>query len=377
MDFGNFELIDEPKVNLKTKEECFNILEKNYQNPGHPIAFGGINTIYNYFGGVLNINEIKNFLSKSENYTLHREYHKSQRNISYSHFKRYQFQMDLVDIQNISKFNDGFKYLLTVIDTFTRYAFCKALKDKKGSTVLEAFKTILDEAKEKPLTLSFDRGAEFINLSFQNFCKDENMKYFTPDSASHGAYIERFNRTFQNICYKYMTENETNKFVDKIDDLLKTYNSRIHRMIGISPEQAEKDPSTHIFIRKKMGLYHMKVKRKKPKLKVGDFVRIAKIKGKFSRGYKEQSNLEIFKIYHINEKMPIPLYHLENYSGTEKIKGGFYEFELTKSDSEVFRIEKVIRKRKKNGIKELYVKWKGFDSSFNSWIPESNVVQDF
>ena len=89
----NFQLLDAPQINVKTKQECLKDLKDNYNTPGHPIAFSGINNIYKYYNGVLNLNEIKEILLSFENYTLHREQHKGQRNISYSHFKRYQFQM--------------------------------------------------------------------------------------------------------------------------------------------------------------------------------------------------------------------------------------------------------------------------------------------
>ncbi len=157
--FNNFE---ENKVyintDLTTKEECKNDLTTNYNTPGHPIAFSGIINIYRFYRNILTISEIKEILSGIENYTLHREYRSAQRNPTYSHFKRYCFQMDLVDMQQKSQYNDGVKYLLTVIDTFTRFAFVRMLKDKTAETVLKAFKHILEEAGDKPVIIVMDRG---------------------------------------------------------------------------------------------------------------------------------------------------------------------------------------------------------------------------
>src|SRR6266404_3763955 len=116
--------------NLQTKLEAENDLKENYNTPNHPIAFSGINTIYEYYNGLLSKEEIRNILASIESYTLHREYHKGQRNPSYSHYKRYQWQMDLVDVQSLAEANDGVRYLLTVIDTFTRFAFVRMLRDK-------------------------------------------------------------------------------------------------------------------------------------------------------------------------------------------------------------------------------------------------------
>lgn len=137
-------------TNLLSSTELENDLKNSYTTPGHPIAFSGITNIYKYYRGKLSIEKIKDILSTIENYSLHREYKRGQRNPSYSHFKRYQFQMDLVDIQELSSYNDGVRYIMTVIDTFTRYGFARLLLDKKASTVLTAFKSILKEAKENP-----------------------------------------------------------------------------------------------------------------------------------------------------------------------------------------------------------------------------------
>jgi hypothetical protein len=387
MSFEKIEIEKNYGSNLDTIEECEEDLKTNYTNPGHPIAFSGVNNVYDYYKGILSKNIIKEFLSSTESYTVHKEYHKGQRNPSYSHFKRYQFQMDLVDIQELAQYNDNIRYLLAVIDTFTRFAWVRLLKDKKSVTVLNAFKSILTSAGEYPITVVTDRGTEFYNKLFETFCEQNNIKLLTPDSSIHAAYIERFNRSLQSLVYKYLTENETKRFIDKINpdgtltnvfhNLMDTYNNRKHRMIGTSPYIAENNENSHLDIRLKMSKYYEKIKNKKKTLKIGDTVRISKQKGKFSRGYKEQSQIEIFKIYQIKTNSKIPMYFLETYNGSEKIKGGFYDFELTKVANEIFRVEKILKSRKKNNQIEHLVKWKGFDETYNSWINSNNVTRKF
>jgi len=373
--------------NLLKVDECENDLRENYNLAGHPIAFSGINTIHSYYRGILDKEKIKEILSSIENYTLHREHHSGQRNTSYSHFKRYQFQMDLVDIQQLADYNDGAKYLLTCIDTFTRKAFVRILTTKKANYVLDAFKSILREAIEKPKTITFDRGGEFRNKLFTDFCKENDIEIRTPDSSIHAAFVERFNRTLQTLMYKYMSENETYRFANVKDKdgnkvpvlfaLLATYNNRKHRMTGFTPEQAENDESIHLEIRNRQAKQQEKIKRKPVKLKIGDEVRISKMKTKFSRGYHETTNAEIFRIVNIKTNMKIPMYILESYDGKEVIKGSFYDYELTKVTGDIFRIEKILRKKKTKSGTHLYVKWKGFPDSYNSWIDSNNVVQKF
>lgn len=354
-----------------------NDLKENYKKPGHPIAYSGINTIYKYYGGRLPLSKIKQILASIESYTLHREFHKGVRNTSFSNFKRYQFQLDLVDIQSLADTNDGVHFLLNVIDTFTRYAFVRPLKNKSANTVLDAFKSILKEANKNPYMLVMDKGTEFKNQQFYNFCKKNNILCVNPETQTHAAYVERFNRTLQQLIYKYMTENETNRFIDVLQDLVKSYNHRIHRMIETTPYLAETKPDLSLKIRLLASKNQEKIKKVKPKYKINDYVRIAKQKTKFSRGYDEQTQREIFRIYKIDTKKKIPLYYLESYDKKEKIQGGFYSFDLTLVDTVVFRIEKVLRKRKYRGKNQLFVKWKGFNDTYNEWIDEENVEQTF
>ena len=358
-------------------DEAKNDLLLNYKQPGHPRAFSGIGQIYRYYKGLLTKKQIADILSSIESYTSHRGYRSDQRNPTFSHFKRYMFQMDLVFLVDLAEHNDGVKYLLTVIDTFTRYAWVRMLKDKTGETVLNAFKSVLEEAGSKPLHLIIDRGTEFNNQIFTNFCLENEIKLDNPDSSIHAAFVERFNRTLQSIFYRYLTENETKRFIGELRRLLDSYNTRYHRMIGTTPQIAENDPSSHLQIRIRTSKYHSTIKPKQVKFKIGDTVRIAKLKTKFSRGYKEQNQEEIFRIKHIKTNNKIPMYTLETYNGDETLKGNFYSYELVKITGDVFRVEKVLKKRTVNGVEQLYVKWKGFKDLYNSWINNNDVVQHF
>jgi len=351
---------------------------QDYTTPGHPIAYSGISNIFNYYNRQVPLTRIRKILSGNEGYTLHKEFHNQQRNITYKHFKRYQFQMDLVEVQQLAQKNDGYRYLLNCIDIFTRYAFVRPLKDKSAPQVLDAFKSILDEAITKPYMVVMDKGAEFSNKLFKDFCNRNNIKFINPQASVHAAFIERFNRTLQLLMYKYMTDNETERYIDVLPQLVQTYNKRMHRMIKTTPEKAEANVNgEHLSLALLQQEQVKKIKTKKPKLAVGSFVRIAKQKGKFSRGYSEQTMQEIFKIKSVNTSKPIPLYNLTDYDGKEDIVGGFYEFELTPVETKVFRIEKVLRKRNYRGKRQIFVKWKGFGDNHNSWIDETNIVQNF
>jgi hypothetical protein len=351
---------------------------KDYTTPGHPIAYSGILNVFNYYNRQVPLQKIRKLLSSNEGYTLHKEFHKQQRNITYKHFKRYQFQMDLVEVQHLASKNDSVRYLLNCIDIFTRFAFVRPLKDKSAKTVLTAFKSILDEAVQFPYMVVMDKGAEFTNKMFKDFCDQNKIKLVNPQASVHAAFIERFNRTLQLLMYKYMTDNETERYIDVLPQLVHTYNNRFHRMIKTTPQNAELNSNgEHLQLALIQQEQLKNIKPKKPKYDVGSYVRIAKQKGKFARSYDEQTMQEIFRIKTIDTKKPIPLYHLTDYDGKEDITGGFYEFELTPVNINVFRVEKVLKKRTYRGKKQIFVKWKGFGDNHNSWIDETNIVKQF
>lgn len=362
-----------------TKEECVDHFKENYNKPGHELFVSGISNIYRYFKGVLSRNDISKLLGSVENYTLHREYKHLSRNPSFSHFKRYQVQIDLIDIQKLSRWNDGVKFLLAAIDTFTRKAFVQPCKDKKAETVLAAFKIIFRNFGSKIFTLVADRGSEMRNKEFINFCRQNNIRFFHNFTSVHAAFVERFNRTFQNMLYKYLSEFETKRYLDVLEDILASYNARYHRMIGMSPNDAE-DEKNHLNVALAMEKYHSKSKlggNRHPKFKVGQLVRIALQKTVFHRGYNEQSNYEVFLIKSVKQKLGKPLYYLETYDKAEQLLGGFYEHELTAVNSDIFRVEKVLKTRKRGGIVEHFVKWKGYDSGHNSWITSTDITKVF
>ena len=346
-------------------------IRSRYKTPGDSIAFARPQIIYDEYNGQIPLKRIVEILKTIESFSLHKEFHKSQFNISYARYKRYQFQMDLCFLLEYQAKNDGVKYLLTVIDCFTRYAFVRPLIQKDGINVFNSFKNILEEAVSKPYMIVCDKGTEFVNRNFKQYCKNEGIKLINPESNNHAAYVERFNRTIQLKINKLITETQNERYIDNLQDLVKSYNNEKHRMINMSPFEAENNPDAEMYINKLISKREALQRIIKPSLKIGEFVRISKEKDKFSRGYKRQTKIEIFKIKNISKFKKIPLYYLEDLSG-EDIKGGFYRSEITPVNIDNYRIEKIIRKKRVNGKKMSLVKWLGYDNKFNQWINDSD-----
>ena len=120
--FYNWQIVPEKSKisNSLSYRSAISHLRKNYLNPKSGVSFGGVNRIYNFYNKVIPIKKIKEFLSKDNSYTLHTKSFKKRYNPSFIRYKAQQMQADLIDVGNLSQKNDGIKFLLTVICSFTK-----------------------------------------------------------------------------------------------------------------------------------------------------------------------------------------------------------------------------------------------------------------
>ncbi|MEB2589927.1 DDE-type integrase/transposase/recombinase, partial [Bacillus cereus] len=137
--------------------------------------------------------------------------------------------------------NKGNKYLLTVIDTFSKFAWALPLKAKTGTCVTEAFKTIFRESGgRRPRFLHTDKGKEFYNAVFQKFIRKHNVQHYSTFSDVKASIVERFNRTLKTHMWKRFTLRGNYKWVDILPELVDTYNHTRHRTIRMKPADVTK-----------------------------------------------------------------------------------------------------------------------------------------
>ena len=134
-------------------------------------------------------------------------------------------------MQLISKFTKGFRFLLCVIDIFSKYVWVVPLKDKKGASIVNAFQKILKESDRKPNKIWVDKGSEFYNNSFKKWLKDNDIEMYLIHNEGKSVVAERFIRTLMTKIYRYMTSISKNVYIDKLDDLVNEYNNIYHRII--------------------------------------------------------------------------------------------------------------------------------------------------
>ena len=194
----------------------------------------------------------------------------------YSSFTDNIWGVDLADMQLLSKFYKGFRFLLCVTDIFSRYAWVIPLKNKKGISIVDAFQKILKESNRKPNKIWVDKGSEFYNNSFKEWLQDKDIVMYSTNDEGKSTIAERFIKTLKNKIYKYMTSIPKNVYIDKLDDIVKEYNNAYHTSIKMKPV----DVKDNLYFD-----FKKEINNKDPKFKVGDHVRISTYKNIFSKGY--------------------------------------------------------------------------------------------
>lgn len=273
-------------------------------------------------------------------------------------------------MQEWANVNKGYRYMLNIIDCFSKYAWSVPLKDKSGLTVLAAFKHVVKSSDRLPKHIWVDEGKEFYNKHMDKWIKDNNIIRYSTHGEHKSAVVERFNKTLKDTMWKRFTAENTRNWIDMIDKLMFDYNNRYHSTIKMKPiEASDKENFAKVYYRINK---QVKCKAIQPKFKVGDKVRISRIKGLFEKGYLPNWSEEVFEIDAVKYTNPYT-YVLKDMNG-EIIAGSFYNEELQKIDQDVYRIEKIIRKKKINGVEHGLVKWLGYSNKFNEWKPLSEII---
>jgi hypothetical protein len=277
-------------------------------------------------------------------------------------------------MQEWSEDNEGFRYMLNIVDVFSKFAWSIPLKDKKGLTVLNAFKQIVKKSGRIPKHIWVDEGKEFYNKNMDEWLKENNVIRYSTHGEHKSAVVERFNRTLKTNMWKRFTAENTRNWINMLDKLLTEYNNKKHSTIKMTPIEASKKDNEGIVWNNLNN--NINTVTGKQKFKVGDTVRISRIKAVFEKGYLPNWSEELFTVVKVKRTNPFT-YKLSDTNG-DILEGSFYNEELQKSlqkEKDIYRVEKVIRKKKINGIEHGLVKWVGYSNKFNTWEPMTNIIK--
>ena len=288
-----------------------------------------------------------------------------ERRSVYALYPNMLWSIDLVDMSNVKGKNQNITFLLNVIDVYSRYAFSVPLKSKSAIDVLQALKSI----GKVPNNMWADDGKEFFNKDVIKWCNDNNINLYSTHSGFKSVFVERFNRTMKENFYKYFTEHNHTKYLKYLPKFINIYNNTVHR--------STKEKPIDLYNEIKESQENIKIKKNiKTKLKVGDYVRLSKVKRTFEKGYTEKWTREVFKIVSIDKNDNPIMYSVEDLNG-EIIEGKFYTQELQKTNIPLYKekekepelekdkyiIDKLLKRFKKKNRIYFKVSWKGYKES--------------
>ena len=237
-----------------------------------------------------------------------------------THYKDECWSIDLINRSSLSKYNKNYKFIFTIIDNYTKYAWAIPLKDESGKSTTNALKNLSEKAKRQPYKIWSDRGKEFYNKTFLDFLKQNEIQIYSTNSDLKAVFVERFNRTLLDLIKKPMYIEGKACWLNHLDAAMEKYNNRVHGTTKMTPFEANNQPiDPPTFVNKPKQL----------KFQVGDYVRVPDKRNLYSKGYTTNWNRELFKIHKINPTNPVT-YGLVD-ENNEQIEGKNYEQELLRS----------------------------------------------
>ena len=236
----SIDLVKRTQSDKVLKDKAFKIAS----NPKYDIYQKGLaSMVYKFFDKK---SKESGIFANEPNYQLANELHKPiirkfiKRKI-YSSFRDSIWGVDLVDMQSLSKYNKRIKYLLCAIDLFSKYAWVVPIKDKKETSIVNAFKNIISQENEaeskgrrKPNKIWVAQGSEFYKY-FKDFLKINKFEMYSTYNEGKSVVAERFIRTLKNKIFKHMTAISKNIYFDVLDDIVNKYNKTVHKTIKMKP----------------------------------------------------------------------------------------------------------------------------------------------
>jgi hypothetical protein len=365
--------IDDPSAEVSQHPSQADAEQENLQRylvVNDKASFGGVDRLSRATG--LSKKRTQSWLAQQDAYTLHkpaRRFYKRNR-VEVTGVDN-QWQADLVDLQALKQYNDGFNYLLMCLDVFSKYGWAVPLKTKTGKELVQAFQSILAVEGRSPTKLQTDKGTEFLNRNFQEMLRKEGIHFFTTNSELKASVVERWNRTIKERMWRYFTFANTYRYIDILPQLISAYNNSYHSSIKMEPVNVTNDNEQQV----RAVLYPRLEPATHFKYSLGDHVRVSKYKKTFEKGYVPNWSEEIYVIKELKRR-PEPVYKLEDLLKVP-IEGIFYEPELQrvqqKTADSLFVIEKVLSTKGKGARRKHLVKWRGYPESFNTWIDAKEI----
>lgn len=304
------------------------LLNEIYLDAGSSAYLAGTNAVYKAAklrNPAITLSRVRRYLEGQPSYTLHRQTRRVfPRNRTIASGIDSDWQIDLMDLRQLGKFNGGYNYVFTCIDVFSKFMWAVPTKSKKPEVVLAAFEKILAESDRKPWKIMGDRGMEWNGI--KDWAK-RNLRIFhyatSPDVKA--GVVERAIRTIKTRMWKHFTHTNTFRYVDILPKLMRSINSTPSRVTRHRPDRVTLENEALV----RSIAYNRPFERVPYRYKVGDIVRITTERGVFAKGYAKRYSEETFRISAALKYRRPATYRLEDLSG-DAVEGVFYEPELVR-----------------------------------------------
>lgn len=301
----------------------------------------------------------KKFLQTQDVYTLNRHVsRKFKRNHYMVNYINDLWQMDLADVSAHAKENEGYKYLLTIIDVLTKYAFVKPLRNKNALTVVKALREVLDSGRGQPKVISSDKGKEFKNTHMTSLLKTRGIEqqFVLTSSPFKASIIEIFNKTLKSRIFRHFTHKGSNyrKYIDKLEEIVTAYNNTVHSVTKMKPIDIEPQHIPYVYHnthKRHRRRRQAEIKSRIQHLQPGDYVRVVSKQNTFQKTFSEKWTREVFIVAAVINKIPYKLYKLRDMGGTE-LNGKFYDSELQRVLLPPNRVIRIIKTNGEIGRKQ-------------------------
>ena len=329
-------------------------LQQLYYNPKQPTAFAREDQLLEAIklhGKNISRKKLQEWLSRQDVYTTHRHIiRRFPRRRVITRGMNDLWDSDLMDVSNLSRFNNGINFIAIFIDVFSRYLYAIPMKNKSNKETLKAIKSALMESRpQQPETIRTDAGKEYVGKEVKEYLENREIYHQVSRNELKANYAERVIRTLKKKIYKYMYHNKTKKYIDVLPELVSAYNNTIHSGLKRAPNSITKENEPYVWAQQYLPEPSRNRKEVKYKFSPGDYVRIANAKNPFSRGFGQTFSEELFRV-RFRYPTPPTTYVLEDLD-KKKISGWFYEQEMVlvtgKDEDAVYRIEKILRRRKR------------------------------
>lgn len=354
------------------------ILSGLYYNPESGAAYAGVDRLH----GVakrqipnLSRKAVRDWLSSQITYTLHKQPRHSfqRRRIIVSRINEV-WEADLVDLQMYAKQNRGFKYILVVIDVFSKQLHVRPLKNKTGATVVAAFKELF--AVSQPESLRTDSGLEFKNQALAALLKAYSVQQtFARNPKTKACVAERVNRSLKERMFRHFTKNGTRNYIDVLQSLVNGYNQSYHRTIKTTPSKVTADVMSQVFENtygyaneREMLRAQQKLKRKNV-LAIGQLVRIKYHLNPMDKRYLPNWSDRLYKVTKVFHH-DVTVYKVRGIGEPKDEVRRYYRQELQPIKDSVERVTILERDDSRGRVK---VRWTSTPNVRPVWIPVSDL----